>query len=215
MTADSHSISPDTSPEEFWDNFYSAEDRVWSGRPNAALVRETTGLTPGSALDLGCGEGADAIWLAREGWRVTAVDVSQVALDRAAGHAVSEGVGDHIEWQRHDLSESFPAGTFDLVSAHFFHSRLELPRDQILRTAAGVVAPGGVLLITGHAAFPSWAPDPGPDFHFPTPEEVLAGLDLADGEWDVLVSDVHVENMTAPDGQPATRTDNTLKVRRH
>ncbi|AQA09876.1 MULTISPECIES: class I SAM-dependent methyltransferase [Streptomyces] len=215
MTTDSHGISPDTTPEEFWDNFYSAGDRVWSGRPNAVLVREVTGLTPGRALDVGCGEGGDAIWLARQGWRVTAADVSRVALDRGAEHAASEGVGDRIDWQRHDLSVSFPDGTYDLVSTHFLHSWLELPRERILRTAAGAVAPGGVLLITGHAAFPAWAPDPDPEFHFPTPEEVLAGLDLADGQWDVLISDVHEEKVTDPDGEPATRTDNTVKLRRH
>ncbi|MBI0294909.1 class I SAM-dependent methyltransferase [Streptomyces sp. PRKS01-29] len=214
MTTRPHDISPDTTHGEFWDTFYSAEDRVWSGRPNAALVREVTGLTPGHALDLGCGEGADAIWLARQGWRVTAVDVSQVALDRGAGHAASEGVADGIEWQRHDLSVSFPTGTFDLVSTHFLHSWLELPRERILRGAADAVAPGGVLLITGHAGFPSWVTDPDPDIHFPTPEEVLAGLDLADGQWDVLVSAVHEEKMTDPEGKPATRTDNTVKVRR-
>ncbi|WP_413812136.1 class I SAM-dependent methyltransferase [Streptomyces sp. OE57] len=214
MTTKPHDISPDTTHGEFWDTFYSAEDRVWSGRPNAALVREVTGLAPGHALDLGCGEGADAIWLARQGWRVTAVDVSRVALDRGAGHAASEGVGDRIEWQPHDLSESFPAGTFDLVSTYFLHSWLELPRERILRSAADAVAPGGVLLITGHAGFPSWAKDPDPDIHFPTPEEVLAGLDLAEGEWDVLVSEAHEEKMTDPEGKPATRVDNTVKVRR-
>lgn len=214
MTTDPHTISPDTSPEEFWDGFYGAEGRLWSGRANAVLVRQVTGLPPGRALDLGCGEGGDAIWLARQGWRVTAADVSQVALDRGAEYAASEGVGDRIDWQRHDLSESFPAGTFDLVSAQYLHSWLELPRERILRTAADAVAPGGVLLIAGHAGYPSWVPDSAPEAHFPTPEEVLAGLDLADGEWEVLVSEVHEEKMTAPDGRPATRTDNTVKVRR-
>ncbi|MQA95954.1 MAG: methyltransferase domain-containing protein [Streptosporangiales bacterium] len=106
-------------------------------------------LTPGTALDLGCGEGADAIWLAEQGWTVTATDVSKVALDRAAAHARERGVT--VDWRRHDLAESFPEGTYDLVCAFFLHSPVDMPRDGILRSAAAAVAPGGVLLIVGHA----------------------------------------------------------------
>lgn len=214
--AHDHVDSTSVEAGEYWDDFYRARSRVWSGRPNAVLVRETAELTPGRALDLGSGEGADAIWLAQQGWQVTATDISQVALDRAAEHAAGAGTGvsDRIDWQRHDLAVSFPAGTFDLVSAHFLHSTLDLPRDQILRTAAAVVAPGGTLLIAGHAGPPSWEPDPDPAPHMPTPEEVLAALDLPAGQWETLVMDVHERSMTGPDGQPATRTDNTLKLRR-
>ncbi|MEV8016006.1 class I SAM-dependent methyltransferase [Streptomyces sp. NPDC086554] len=202
------------SAAEFWDDRYRDSDRMWSGEPNASLVRETAGLTPGSALDLGCGEGGDAIWLARQGWRVTATDVSRVALDRAAGHADRAGVAERIDWQRHDLATSFPAGSYDLVSAHFLHSLVDMPREQILRNAAAAVAPGGVLLVVGHEGFPSWEPGPHPEVHLPTPQEVLASLDLAAGAWDVLVSDSYEHHLTAPDGQPSVRTNNTLAVRR-
>jgi len=202
------------SAEEFWDNRYGSGDRIWSGDPNASLVRETAGLAPGRALDLGCGEGDDAIWLARQGWQVTATDISRVALDRAAGHAADAGVADRIGWQRHDLGASFPAGTFDLVSAHFLHSPVDLPRNHILRSAAAAVAPGGVLLVVGHAGRPSWVTDLDPAVAFPTSEEVLAGLDLPADGWDVLVDEVHESSLAAPDGSPATRTDTTLKLRR-
>lgn len=204
------------SPEEFWDARYGSSDRIWSGNPNGVLVREATDLTPGSALDLGCGEGADAIWLAQQGWRVTAVDISRTALKRGAGHAADAGVADRIDWQWHDLGASFPAGTFDLVSAHFLHSPVEMARDKILRSAAAAVAPGGVLLVVGHAGHPSWETghDHAHDLHFPTPEEVFDDLDLPAGQWELLLSDVHERGMTGPDGQPATRTDNTLKLRR-
>ncbi|WP_433256611.1 methyltransferase domain-containing protein [Streptosporangium sp. CA-135522] len=204
----------DTSAERFWDARYSQSDRIWSGNPNAALIREATDLPPGRALDLGCGEGADAIWLARRGWHVTAVDVSQVALDRAAGHAAEADVADRIDWQRHDLGTTFPAGVFDLVSAHFLHSPAELPREEILRTAADAVAPGGVLLVVGHAGHPSWEHDPHSDVRFPTPEEVLHSLDLPDGQWEVQLCEEHPRVQTGPDGRPGTRTDNILRVRR-
>lgn len=202
------------SAEAFWDDLYSASDRIWSGNPNTVLVREAAELTPGTALDLGCGEGADAIWLATRGWRVTATDISPVALGRAAGHAVEAGVGDRVDWQRHDLATSFPAGVFDLVSAHFLHSHLDLPRTRILRAAAAAVAQNGILLVVGHAGHASCDSDPDPEVRFPTPDEVLADLDLPAGQWEVLLRDEHQHGMTGPDGQSATRTNNTLELRR-
>lgn len=198
---------------ELWDDRYRESDRIWSGNPNAALVREVEGLKPGRALDLGCGEGADAVWLARWGWKVTATDISRVALERAAGHAADAGVADRIDWQWHDLGASFPEGEFDLVSAQFLHSMGDLPRERILRQAASAVAPGGVLLIVGHAGFPSWEHDHA-DVELPTTDEVLASLELPDGEWEVLLSAEHERIQNDPDGNPTTRTDNALKVRR-
>lgn len=201
------------SPEQFWDARYSEAGRVWSGEPNTVLVRKAAKLTPGRALDLGSGEGADAIWLARQGWRVTAVDVSRVALDRAEQHAVAAGVDGLIEWQRCDLAVSFPSGTFDLVSAQFLQSEVDLPREAILRAAAAVVASGGVLLIVGHAGFPSWM-NPDPDLHLPTPAEVLAALHLPAEQWELLLREEYEQSLTAPDGRPATRTNNILELRR-
>ncbi|WP_449063935.1 class I SAM-dependent methyltransferase [Planomonospora algeriensis] len=202
------------SDEQLWDARYSESDRIWSGKPNAALVREITDLEPGRALDLGCGEGGDTIWLAQRGWRVTAVDISSVALDRAARHAAEAGVADRIDWQRHDLGASFPDGAFDLVSACFLHSHGDMPREKILRTAASAVAPGGTLLVVGHAGPPPWERHDHHHVDLPTPQEVLESLDLPDGQWEVQRCEEHERIQTGPDGQPATRTDNTLKVRR-
>jgi SAM-dependent methyltransferase len=202
-----------TSDEEFWDARYGQSDQVWSGNPNTVLVREVTGLEPGRALDLGCGEGADAIWLAQQGWRVTATDISGVALDRAARHAAAADVADRIDWQRHDLGASFPDGVFDLVSAQFLHSLGDMPREKILRTAASAVAPGGVLLVVGHAGPSPWEHDHH-GVHLPTPEEVLEALELPEEEWEVLLCEEHERSQTSPDGQPVTRTDNALKIRR-
>ncbi|MFI0356374.1 class I SAM-dependent methyltransferase [Actinomadura sp. 9N407] len=203
----------DQAGQEFWDSRYSESEQMWSGKPNDALVREVTGMTPGRALDLGSGEGADAIWLAQQGWRVTGTDISGVALDRAAGHARDADVDALIEWRRHDLGESFPEGEWDLVSAQFLHTPGEMPREKILRAAAAAVAPGGVLLIVGHASGPSWDHEHH-DMHFPTTDEVLLSLELPEGQWEVLRSEEHERVQTGPDGQPGHRTDNTLKLRR-
>ena len=93
--------------EAFWDGRYRSVGSVWSGRPNPHLVAEVAGLVPGTALDVGCGEGADAVWLATRGWRVTAVDISTVALERGTARAVEAGggVAQRIDWRHADLTE--------------------------------------------------------------------------------------------------------------
>ena len=204
----------DAETEAYWDDFFQSRDRVGSGRPNAVLARETADLDPGSALDLGCGEGDDAIWLAQHGWRVTAVDVSPTALARAAQHAKTADVADMITWERHDLALSYPTGTFDLVSAQFFHSPVGPPRDVALRAAASAVAPGGVLLIVSHAAFPPWALSPDPTTKFPTPEKTLESLHLDQEAWEIVVLDSFERSAQGPNGQQGTLTDSVVKLQK-
>jgi SAM-dependent methyltransferase len=165
----------------FWEDFYGGERR-WSGQPNASLVEEISELEPGTALDLGCGEGGDAIWLAAHGWTVTAADISQTALDVAARHAAEAGVT--VTWERHDLAVSQPAGSFDLVTTSFLHSKVELPRARILRAAAEAVARGGTLLVIGHA--PSAEHRHHEDL--PGPDEVIAELALPEADWQLLTN---------------------------
>ncbi|NUT24309.1 MAG: methyltransferase domain-containing protein [Hamadaea sp.] len=132
----------------YWDERYGSADRVWSGNPNPRLVTVAGDLTPGTALDVGCGEGADVIWLAARGWQVTGVDVSEVALKRAAEAAGSE-LADRITWQQADILTWTPEKAYDLVTAHFIH----LPRPELTalhRRLADAVKPGGTLLIVGH-----------------------------------------------------------------
>ncbi|RKE22940.1 FAD-dependent oxidoreductase [Streptomyces sp. TLI_171] len=201
---------------EFWENRYGESEQIWSGRPNASLTREAEGLKPGHALDLGCGEGGDAIWLAKQGWQVTAVDISQVALDRAAAHAAVEGVADRITWQRVDLANAFPSGSYDLVSAQFLHSPAEFPRERVLRRAADAVAPDGILLIVSHAVLP--ARHERPEMHLPTPEETLAALQLAPDTWTVERAEEHARHdhpghpVADPDARP--HRDSTLRLHR-
>lgn len=213
--ASTETAQGNASERESWNARYRESGQIWSGQPNVQLVREVGALTPGTALDLGCGEGGDAIWLAGRGWQVKAVDISDVALTRAAAHAADAGVGERIGWERHDLGASFPEGTYDLVSAQFLHTLGDMPRERILRDAAAAVAPGGVLLIVGHAGWPAWEEHKDlPDVHFPTPEEVLAGLRLADGEWEVLRADEYERFQNDREGRQWTRTDNAVLVRR-
>jgi SAM-dependent methyltransferase len=103
----------------YWDARYGERAApMWSGRPNGRLVAEVAGLPPGRALDVGCGEGADAIWLARQGWAVTAVDISSVAIGRARAAAATAGA--EVTWVCRDvLREPFPPRTFDLVSLQY------------------------------------------------------------------------------------------------
>ena len=109
--------------KEHWEQHYSERGQIWSGRVNARFAEMVDAVHAGSrALDLGCGEGGDACWLAEHGWRVVAVDISDTALQRAAAAAKSHGVSDRIEFAQHNLAESFPEGTFDLISAQFLHS---------------------------------------------------------------------------------------------
>jgi SAM-dependent methyltransferase len=208
-------MSPNPSTEDptiFWERFYEDRDR-WSGKPNPALVDEADDLTPGTALDLGCGQGADAIWLASKGWEVTAVDISTNALERSAEHARQAGVGDAIRWQRHDLAESFPDEQFDLVSACFLQSPVELPRERVLRKAAAAVAPGGRLVIVAHAVSPSWA-DAAKHPWMANADETLASLELAEDRWTVETSREIAHAITSPTGEQGTRGDIALRLRR-
>jgi 2-polyprenyl-3-methyl-5-hydroxy-6-metoxy-1,4-benzoquinol methylase len=134
-----------------WDERYSGEEKIWSGNPNPQLVAEVSGLTPGTALDVGCGEGGDVIWLARQGWRVTGADFSINGLARAARHAEQAGVADQADWWQVDARTFAPGErSYDLVTTHFLH-----PPDggmvEVTRRLADAVAPGGHLLVVGHA----------------------------------------------------------------
>jgi SAM-dependent methyltransferase len=201
----------------FWEAHYQARPNVWSGRPNAVLVDVAAALPPGHAIDLGCGEGGDARWLAGHGWRVTAVDVSATALARAADLAASAGVADRIDFRCQDLAAGFPAGRFDLVSAHFLQSPVAFPRERVLHAAAGAVAPGGLLLVVEHASVPPWSAHRHGDVVFPTPEDTLAALGLGpapERRWRTERLGIFERQATGPDGQRATVADNVIALTR-
>ncbi|GAA0398772.1 hypothetical protein Acor_33970 [Acrocarpospora corrugata] len=166
--------------EQSWEERYRSHTAVWSGRPNPQLVAEASDLPVGTALDVGCGEGADALWLASRGWRVTAVDFSTTALGRAAAHAETFGadVAERLRWLHADVTTWADRHQFDLVSAHFMHLPTA-PREALFARMAALVAPGGTLLIVGHHPSDMQTPMPRPQIPemFFTAEEVATSLD--------------------------------------
>ncbi|MFF3311615.1 class I SAM-dependent methyltransferase [Streptomyces sp. NPDC002952] len=201
----------DPAVREEWDTRYAEREQLWSGRPNGALEAEVAGLTPGRALDVGCGEGADAVWLAREGWEVTAIEVSGVALERAARHARDAGVT--VRWVHAALTEAALApGSFDLVSAQY-PALLRTPDAAAERALLAAVAPSGVLLVVHHAGMETRQVDDG-DFDpadYVWPSMISA---LLDDDWEIEADEQRPR--VAPDGGAgAHHTDDVvLRARR-
>lgn len=180
-----HAHLPVSDGEVDWDARYG-EEQVWSGEPNGGLVTELGQATPGRALDVGCGEGADAVWLTRQGWQVTALDVSAVALDRAQKAARSAGV--QVNWVHAGLLEApLELAGFDLVSAQYPALR-KTPDHGAIRRLLALVAPGGTLLVVHHADMDvEHARAQGFDpTEYVSPEDVAAHLD---DDWVVEVNE--------------------------
>lgn len=207
--------SPDMGAD-FWNERYASAPAIWSGRPNPQLVAEAAALAPGRALDVGSGEGADAIWLAQRGWTVTAVDISTVALERAQEHARQAGddVAGRITWQQADITAwTPPPSSFDLVSAQFLHVPTA-GRAALNGALASAVAAGGALLVVGHHPLdlettvrrPSRA-----DLMF-TAEETLGALNPAD--WEVLAAEARPRMVADAEGSEVTVHDAVLFARR-
>lgn len=194
-----------------WDGRYAERDTLWSGNPNGALVAEAAALPPGRVLDVGCGEGADTIWLAGRGWQVTALEVSGIALTRAAQHARTAGVD--VTWVHAGLAEApLEPGSFDLVTA-MYPALLRTPDGSAERAMLDAVAPGGVLLLVHHAGMETREVQPGQfdpaDYVWPS---MIAAL--LDDDWVVEVDEQRPR--VAPEGGAgAHHTDDiVLRARR-
>lgn len=195
----------------YWDDHWKPDaahpDRILP--PNPYLERETAGLHPTTALDAGCGTGTEALWLAEQGWQVTAADISTTALAAARARAAAVEPEDRVEWIETDLSLWEPARTWDLVTTHYAHS--DLGQLAFYRHIASWVAPGGTLLMVGHQH--------GPGHHgHDHPEDAtasrsgIAGV-LPGTDWSIE-SEYENTRIVHPDGHPMPLRDVIVRARR-
>ncbi len=148
------------------------------------------------------------------GWRVTAVDISAVAVERLTALARAHALDDRVLAARHDLQESFPPGDFDLVCAHYLHTPFGLDRSTVLRSAAHALRPGGRLLVVDHGSTAPWSWNQDPGHRYPSPREVADGIDLNPDTWTVERAEAPRRIATGPDGSTAEVTDHVLLFRR-
>lgn len=194
----------------FWDQMYRDRHAAWDPEPNPYLPLEVADLEPGAALDVACGEGSDAIWLAKRGWHVTAVDISAVALDRGRAADVDKQVNwiqaDLVEWQP-------PAEAYDLVSVHFMHFP-PAERSSLFGRLAQAVRLNGTLLVVSHhvsdleTTAGRWAI---PDLYFEA-DDVAA--ELSHGRWEILFGGTRPRSTTDREGRAIAIQDMVLKARR-
>lgn len=193
-----------------------------SAPPNPYLASELTDLTPGTALDAGCGAGAEALWLASRGWQVTAVDISAEALAKAAARRPEGGTPGGVRWVEADLGVWSPDEPLDLVMTHYAHPAM--PQLDFYRRIAEWVAPGGTLLIVGHrhtheAGGTGHDHGHGDDHGHegqPPPEttvtaaEVAATLDA--DRWHILTADERARTMVGHEGRSIVMDDVVLRA---
>ena len=191
----------------YWESRYHSHAAHGERGPNAHLVAETDGLPTGRALDAGCGEGGNAVWLAERGWQVSAVDVSATALRRAREHGVQRGAGvaARIEWIQTDLTDWEPTPSrFDLVTALYVHPPAS--RRDLYHRLAAAVAPGGTLLIVDHAPADEHA-------HTTTTVDSIASC-LNPRDWDVVTAETRTRRVAGPHGVPRVLRDVVVRADR-
>ncbi len=202
--------------EQHWEYRQAGGFGVTAGHPpNPYLIDETRDLTPGTALDAGCGAGAEAIWLAAAGWQVTAVDISHAALAQAAERAAvaaPPAVCTRIQWVAADLIAWQPDARFDLVTSHYAHAAM--PQLDFYDRIATWVKPGGTLLIVGHHHLPEVTDhgDAPPAAASVTTATITARLGT--GAWQIVTAEERVRVMHGGDGRDVTLNDVVVRATR-
>lgn len=209
--------------KDYWESHWQQANGHGAGReivPNPYLARETSSLAPGTALDAGCGEGAEAIWLAAQGWQVTAADISTEALSRASSRATTGGAApERVQWVEADLRAWEPGKQFDLVTTHYAHPAM--PQLAFYQRISDWVAPGGTLLIVGHLNTPDTTghghrqEEQGnhpPEEASVTAASITAGLDAT--QWDVVTAEEHIRALTNRAGRAVELHDVVVRATR-
>ncbi len=200
----------------FWDDIYRGRDQSRHGEPHPYLREMLTSAVPGRALELGCGDGISAVWLAAHGWTVTAVDVSRVALDSAAERAERAGVSSRISWEHADLCEWTTQETFDIVTALFLHTPLALDVPAVLARAAAATRNNGTLLTVSHYTLPPWAWDSDATDGLLSASELVTALGVHEPDWRIVLAEEVPRTVTGHDGHASTVLDAILNaVRAH
>ncbi|MET1015255.1 MAG: class I SAM-dependent methyltransferase [Leifsonia flava] len=197
--------------EQHWEHTHDAAPNG-ENAPNPYLVRETAGMAPGTALDAGCGTGAEAIWLAQQGWQVTGADISATALAQASADAASASVSDRVTWIEADLTIWEPDHQVDLVTTHYAHPTI--PHLAFYARISRWVAPGGTLLIVGHLHGPASTEDG----HHP-PEETTVTLSSMTGlldpnTWRIETADEQTRDVTGSGGHTHALNDVIVRATR-
>lgn len=209
-------------PGQFWDQHYETSAQVWSGQVNVALAETAADLQPGTALDLGSGEGADVIWLAQQGWQATGIDISPIAVQRARQAALAQGLTEQqASFVVADIAKWQPDQSFDLVTASFLQSPIHFDRALALGAAQQLVVPGGYLLVISHASFPPWAAGDHqhqhdqPEHVATTPASELDLLELPPQHWSVERAELRSKEVVSPDGEHIMLDDTVVLIRRN
>ena len=197
-----------------WEERYASVEQLWSGHPNDWLPELAADWPSGTVLEIGCGEGADVLWLAERGWQVTGLDLSATAVGRLSREAERRGVAARVTGLVHDVGAGLPEGPFNLVTSFYVHGGPEagsLDLVALLSDAAARVAPGGHLLTAVHAVKPPWHTHHARTY---TAGELVESLSEATAGWEVVVAEERWRQATGPAGQESSRADAVVCLRR-
>ncbi|AMB60202.1 SAM-dependent methyltransferase [Microterricola viridarii] len=216
--------------KDYWERKHQDESHTSAASgtldtvPHPYLATETAGLTPGTALDAGCGTGAEVVWLADHGWQVTGADISSTALARAAARAADAGLSDKVSWVEADLTTWEPEHQFDLVASSYAHPTIA--QLDFYERIARWVAPGGTLLLVGHLHDSSGQQHEHGHEHehehghgHRPPAEATVTLDdirgrFASAGWQVETAEEHDRTLTSPGGQQVSLRDVVVRATR-
>lgn len=210
-----HMTQQHQEPRQFWEERYAQSLARSRGKAGRFLQTHVGDLAPQRVLELGCSTGDDSLWLSEQGWQVTAVDLSEQAIQTAQRLAQEADLAHQIQFLASDLSVDFPTGEFELAIALYFQSPYDsFPRIPILQTAASRIVPGGCFFMVTHASGPSWSPHVDTMPAFPTAEGDWDELALPQHQWILEKCSVEARIAKGPEGQECEVKDNVILARR-